>query len=141
MIFSNIYIFYLHCRNKITEKYVIDECALEYGHRVLRLPPYHCIFNAIENIWGISKNYYNKHIGRDGYGDNQTLNMWAEALNTVSPTVWKNTVNHTVEEIKKWYDREILFDQDDIEPMIIDVNDEDDSDEEESSEEELTNDD
>lgn len=33
------------------DKYVIDEMARENGITVLRLPPYHCIFNPIELIW------------------------------------------------------------------------------------------
>jgi transposase len=42
--------------------------AHPYGHELLRLPLYHCIFNRIENIWGIPKTFYNKNIGREGCG-------------------------------------------------------------------------
>lgn len=31
--------------------YVVDQMALEAGHQVIRLPPYHCQYNAIELIW------------------------------------------------------------------------------------------
>ncbi|XP_072389297.1 traB domain-containing protein-like [Diabrotica undecimpunctata] len=31
---------------------------VQHGHRVLRLPPYHCQFNPIENVWSDSKRYY-----------------------------------------------------------------------------------
>lgn len=34
-----------------TPTYKLDEMAKERGHRVLRLPPYHCQYNAIELIW------------------------------------------------------------------------------------------
>jgi hypothetical protein len=34
------------------------------NHTVLRLPPYHCIFNPKENIWGIAS-FYSKHIGQE----------------------------------------------------------------------------
>jgi transposase len=40
------------CRNNYTEKkYAVDEIIEQAGHEVLRLPPYHCIFNAIEMVW------------------------------------------------------------------------------------------
>lgn len=34
------------------KQYVIENIAKKYGHDVLRLPPYFCIFNPIELIWG-----------------------------------------------------------------------------------------
>ncbi|KAK9710299.1 hypothetical protein QE152_g26108 [Popillia japonica] len=42
-------------RFKPPPRYEADELAEKYGHAVLRLPPYHCIFNPIELIWGITK--------------------------------------------------------------------------------------
>ena len=36
---------------------VIDNIAKKYGHKVIRLPPYHCDLNAIELIWADEKNY------------------------------------------------------------------------------------
>ncbi|XP_026313588.1 uncharacterized protein LOC113239591 [Hyposmocoma kahamanoa] len=32
-------------------RYEIDELALEHGHKIIRTPPYHCQYNAIELIW------------------------------------------------------------------------------------------
>jgi hypothetical protein len=51
------------------KEYIIDTLLTQHGHKVWRLPPYHCQFNPIELIWGIFKQYYGSHIGRDGYGD------------------------------------------------------------------------
>lgn len=47
-----------------TPRYIIDEIAKEMGHTVIRLPPYHCHYNAIELIWAQVKGSYNlkKHI-------------------------------------------------------------------------------
>ncbi|XP_072389644.1 uncharacterized protein [Diabrotica undecimpunctata] len=82
-------------------KYIVDDMAERYGHKVLRLPPYHCLFNPIELIWSIAKNYYNRHIGRDGKSANNYLNMWHDTLYMITPDMWKNSINHTEREIFK----------------------------------------
>ncbi|KAJ8914221.1 hypothetical protein NQ315_003584, partial [Exocentrus adspersus] len=113
----------LVAQRKPPKSYVVDKSAQQYGHTVLRLPPYHCIFNPIEHIWGIAKTYYNKHIGRDGYGVENALKMWQEALDTITPQVWSNTIRHTEKEIQKWWNREVAFDIEDTGPLIINVAD------------------
>ena len=47
------------CKKYRTDKTskVIDNIAKKYGHKVIRLPPYHCDLNAIELIWADEKNY------------------------------------------------------------------------------------
>lgn len=109
-------------RWKPEKRYEADELAARYGHQVLRLPPYHCIFNAIENIWGITKNFYNKNIGRDGFDIEKSINMWEEALSKITPDVWAATVRHTNEEILRWWEREKFLDTSDIAPVIINPN-------------------
>lgn len=106
-------------KNKPEKLYTTELLAHKYGHMVLRLPPYHCIFNPIENIWGITKNYYNRHIGRNGGGVEECLKMWDEALSKVDKTMWQNTIRHTEETIKEWWHREIGFDNLEITPLII----------------------
>ncbi|CAI5437998.1 unnamed protein product [Caenorhabditis angaria] len=39
------------------KKYVIDEEARSQGVEILRLPPYHCIYNPIELVWAALKFY------------------------------------------------------------------------------------
>lgn len=60
-----------------------DELAEKFGLKVLSIAP--CIFNPIEHIWGIAKNYYNRHIGRDGRSVDNSLTMWREALTCATP--------------------------------------------------------
>uniref|UniRef100_A0A6P7H8H9 Uncharacterized protein LOC114347514 n=1 Tax=Diabrotica virgifera virgifera TaxID=50390 RepID=A0A6P7H8H9_DIAVI len=55
-----------HAKPKI---FVVDQLIETCGHQVLRLPPYHCQFNPIEYIWGTAKQYYDNHIGPNGYTD------------------------------------------------------------------------
>lgn len=91
------------------------------------MPPYHCMFNAIEMIWGVTKNYYNKHIGRDGNSIEHCLAMWQEALRTATPEVWSNCITHTEKTIHEWWDRTLKFDREDITPIIITANTDSDS--------------
>lgn len=59
----------------------MDELALQYGHRVLRLPPYHCQYNAIEMVWSESKRYYDAKITSvHPVTSTAVLNIWNEAL-------------------------------------------------------------
>jgi hypothetical protein len=37
--------------------------------------------------WGICKNYYDSHIGGDGYGDEHVKAMWLKALSTATPEI------------------------------------------------------
>lgn len=53
-------------KNKPDPVYVIDNILQEHGHKVLRLPPYHCDLNPIEMIWGILKEKVaTKNVGLD----------------------------------------------------------------------------
>ncbi|KAF2886058.1 hypothetical protein ILUMI_20117, partial [Ignelater luminosus] len=74
--------------NKPAKVYAADQIALELEHVVVRLPPYHCIFNPIENIWGLCKEYYNKLIGEESYG-REVLSHVAKS-DTVTTEVWKS---------------------------------------------------
>ncbi|CAG9833274.1 unnamed protein product [Diabrotica balteata] len=112
-------------QNKPPHVYIIDHLAEQYGHKVLRLPPYHCIFNPIELIWGISKQYYNRHIGRDGNTEQDCLNMWSEALEKITSQTWKNAIQHCEKEIKKWYERERILDRLEVDPIIINTDNQD----------------
>lgn len=121
-------------RHKKELTYVVDELLRGHGHEVLRLPPYHCQFNAIELIWARAKTFYNQQVGRDGYDDGQVLKVWEEALSECSPDLWSKCVRHTEELIEKWCDREIILD--DIPEIIISINNMDSSSESSGSERE-----
>ncbi|GBP87247.1 hypothetical protein EVAR_102501_1 [Eumeta japonica] len=51
----------------LTPTYALDEMAKEKGYQVLRLPSYHCQYNAIELIWSQIKEMDpgGRHAGRD----------------------------------------------------------------------------
>ncbi|KAL1502818.1 hypothetical protein ABEB36_007908 [Hypothenemus hampei] len=113
--------------NRKENVYAIDELIRAHGHEVLRLPPYHCTFNAIELIWAQTKSYYNKHIGRNGYSDGEVIRMWEEALEQCSVEVWENCVRHTEKIIEDWYIREQALVNIEIEPIIINADENSDS--------------
>jgi transposase len=102
--------------------YAVDELVSKMGHTVLRLPPYHCQFNAIELIWAQSKQMYDKHIGRDGYSENAVLNTWEEALHCVTSQNWADCIRHTEKVIQDHWAREIVR-ENDISPLMIHLDD------------------
>lgn len=109
--------------NKKPKTYVVDELLREHGHEVLRLPPYHCQFNAIEMIWADCKRYYNTHIGDTGYGDEQVIEMWNEALNKCTPTIWQGKIEHTDKLIREQFEKEKIVE--DVPELIINLNESD----------------
>ena len=106
--------------HRIPNKFVVDEMLREHGHEVLRLPPYHCQFNAIELIWSNCKRYYDKHIDScEGRSDEKVKCMWERALQQCTPNNWNECVRHTEDLIKSWWEREKVLDVTDIQPLII----------------------
>lgn len=77
-------------------------------------------------IWAHAKGYYDEHIGRDGYGDEQVREMWKEALDQCTEEIWKNCVSHTEKLIVVWYEREKVLDTA-MDEFIISLSDSDSS--------------
>lgn len=98
-----------------------DTLAEKYGHKVLRLPPYHCTFNAIENVWGIAKGYYNDNIGKYGGGTENVLRLWQDALEHITPEMWSNCIDHVEKIIEDWWKREVGFDRNEMTEFIINL--------------------
>jgi hypothetical protein len=61
--------------------------------------------------------------------------MWEEALNRITPATWANTVRHTETLVREWYERELLFDRDEVAPLLIQVDEDSDFEESTSGEE------
>lgn len=100
--------------------YATDELIYKMGHSVLRLPPYHCQFNAIELIWAQCKTFYDKNIGQNGYTEEAVLNTWKDALNSVSVQNWVDCIKHTENIISKNWEQQKIMDCQ-ISPIIINL--------------------
>merc|ERR1711923_479689 len=78
--------------HKPPKEYVVDRKIEAAGHMVLRLPPYHCDLNPIENIWGIIKNEVAMNNTSFKLADMKVLTD--QAIKNVDPTTIKNTMEH-----------------------------------------------
>ncbi|XP_054260027.1 uncharacterized protein LOC128984711 [Macrosteles quadrilineatus] len=72
--------------------YVIDSKAAELGFKVIRLPPYHCQYNAIEMVWGYIKKYVKDRNQTFKLSDLKVL--FSEAVSAVTPELWGKYVKH-----------------------------------------------
>lgn len=78
------------------KEYVIDELCRSQGHTILRLPPYYCIFNPIEMIWGTIK----KHLRKSNQSPTISaivIDNIRQVINDLDSDVWKNCVTHVIE--------------------------------------------
>lgn len=100
--------------------YEIDTIAEENGHRVLRLPPYHCQFNAIELVWAQVKAYVaekNKSFTLKG-----VELLLREALDSITPPKWNNVVTHTWRILEEAWQREGALEEQ-VDELIIRLGD------------------
>lgn len=83
-------------------EYVIDDICKTHGHILARLPPYYCIFNPIELIWGTIKKRLRKR--------NQSPTLSAAVLENIrqvinelsNSDIWKKCVIHVIEQENKY---------------------------------------
>lgn len=104
--------------------YEVDQLANEYGHEVIRLPPYHCQYNPIELIWAQVKGEIAAKNNTFKMADvEKILN---EAIDHVTTEDWKKCVRHAENLQNDDLAKARLMD---IRPLIINLQ-EDDSDSE-----------
>lgn len=83
-------------KHNFKKEYVIDKLSEKYGHSILRLPPYYCIFNPIEMIWAAVKQELRKC--------NLSPTLSAVVVNNIRTVVnkinnsdiWHNCVTHVI---------------------------------------------
>lgn len=97
---------------------MLDQIALEKGHEVIRLPPYHCQYNAIELIWAQDKGQVAKKNNTFKMVDIERLTH--EALDTVTKEDWENCVKHA-EEIQESDNRKEILRDALMEPVVLTI--------------------
>lgn len=105
--------------NKPEPRYEIDEIANKHGHRVIRLPPYHCHFNCIELIWAQVKGYVARNNKKFSISEIQQLTK--EAVKNITQSDWKKSVDHTKKIIVEAWQQEGLL-ENAVEELIININ-------------------
>ncbi|XP_072400682.1 uncharacterized protein [Diabrotica undecimpunctata] len=99
------------------KEYVIDKPFERHRHMVLRLPPYHCVFNPIEVIWVDVKKELRKMNQSPQLSDVvvQNIRTVIEELNKTD--IWKNCVAHVQVKEKEYPTLKP------IEPVVVNTND------------------
>ena len=101
-------LFNLATSNYPGDRYAVEEMAAAHGHSILRLSPYHCVFNPIEKIWSILKPKV-----RERNTQYTATSCWAlieEAASQISPGLWRKECEHVMQEGKKYGDISIIVD-------------------------------
>ena len=68
---------------------ILMSLTKEAGHRVLRLPPYHCQYNPIELIWAHHKGNVAK---KNNFKMEDLKNLVRESLSLITPQNWLEAV-------------------------------------------------
>ncbi|GBO98778.1 hypothetical protein EVAR_256_1 [Eumeta japonica] len=72
--------------------YEADSLLEQYGHKVVRLPPYHCDLNAIELIWSLLKRRIaEKNVGQEA---KNIIKITEEAFSSITAEEWKKECEH-----------------------------------------------
>ncbi|XP_050665072.1 uncharacterized protein LOC126965483 [Leptidea sinapis] len=74
--------------------YEADVMLEENGHKVLRLPPYHCDLNPIELIWSVLKRRVaEKNVGQEA---NKIVHITEEEFATITAEEWNKECEHVI---------------------------------------------
>lgn len=79
-----------------------------HGHKVARLPPYHCELNAIEFMWSLVKRRVaSKNIGQE---TNNIVKLTEEAFQTITAEDWQKQCEHVRHIENKLFERDGCMD-------------------------------
>ncbi|XP_077488018.1 uncharacterized protein LOC144098926 [Amblyomma americanum] len=111
--------------------YAIDTLAAKHGHEVLRLPPYHCEFNPIEQVWSMVKGFVAKR--NKAFTLAEVEELLPQALAHVSKEDWQKFCAHAERIEDEAWERDIICD-DEVDPVVFAIGSSSSSSEESSSE-------
>lgn len=89
------------------KKFTVDEMAKQFGIRILRLPPRHCILNPIERYWGFLKAKIGKYTtGKEKLDEIRDKTI--DIINEVDPTIHRNFFDNALHEEQEFIRKEGL---------------------------------
>lgn len=110
--------------------YEADQLLEEHGHKVARLPPYHCELNPIEFMWSLLKRRVAaKNVGQEA---NKILQLTEEAFQSISAEDWQKQCQHVCHIEQQFIKTDGIIDSE-IDKFIIELNDESDTESDSSS--------
>jgi transposase len=117
------YLLALVKENAPEKHYSVDKIIENAGHISLRFPPYHCIFNPIENVWSQMKQFFGKHNLNNN--KEQIEELILKSFEEITPENWKQYCKELENEF--WLSDGIL-DLESSENVIINFGEESESD-------------
>lgn len=84
------------------DSYRVEAIAERFGHKVLRLPPYHCELNPIELIWSQVKGYVARE--NKSFKLNDVKALVIQGMEKVSAENWANCIAHVTEKEKELWE-------------------------------------
>ncbi|XP_050516493.1 uncharacterized protein LOC126891360 [Diabrotica virgifera virgifera] len=81
-------------QQNLKKEYAVDKLFERHGHMVLRLPPYHCVFNPTEMVWADVKNKLRKMNQSPQLSDVVVQNIRTVIEDLNKTNIWKNCVAH-----------------------------------------------
>jgi hypothetical protein len=103
-------------------RYKFDEVMLAHGHTVLRLPPYHPDLNPIELIWATVKNNVSKK--NITFKLEDVRKLAEHEFDHITPEEWQKRCQHVINIEHKYLENEAFTDiHTEINPLIINLND------------------
>lgn len=104
--------------------YEADQLLEASGHKVARLPPYHCELNAIEFMWSLVKRRVaSKNVGQEA---NNIVKLTEDAFQSITRVDWQKQCEHVRHIEDKFCERDGCMDTE-MDRFIIELNDESDT--------------
>ncbi|CAH2099710.1 unnamed protein product [Euphydryas editha] len=115
--------------------YEVEYLLNQHGHKVVRLPPYHCDLNSIEKIWATAKRRVaEKNVIQAA---SEISSITEAAFSTITTEEWINVCQHVEKIEDQYFESDRLLDIE-LDKFIIDPTSDDGS--SDSSDDEMSED-
>lgn len=105
--------------------YALENIAAKHGHTILRLPPYYCVFNPIELIWGKLKQSIRRKNTHPKF-DKKVIELIKEEVSNITKEDWQKRIEKVIK-VEKDYMKIGHFHINGGNKFLIDLNDDSDS--------------